>query len=403
MLDLEAKYRDEEGDFFFTGIQALVRVPLDQMRVDRRNGLRTASFISGYQGSPLGGFDRELIDRKALLEQLDIVHQPGLNEELGATAVMGSQLSTMFPKQKLRRRRRHLVRQGARPRPGRRRHPPRQLRRHPGPAACWRWPATTRPASPPRCRRSSEYTLADLHVPVLHPGNVQEILDLGLHGIALSRASGLWTGIKIVTAVADGAGHRRGRSRAHPPVIPDGRVPGPALPAAGHRQPRRRPGQRGRGGDLRGPHRPRPQYAVLNPLNPITVDPDDAWLGIVASGHSYHEIVEALHKLGLDEADLRRQRASGCCGWSCCTRSRPGSSGASPAASRRSSSSRRSGRFVEIALKDALYGRTDAPRVIGKKDGDGQRLIAGHGAARRRRPRRAASGPARHEASTPPG
>src|SRR5688500_8835306 len=96
-FDLDAKYREEEGNFFFTGIQALVRVLLDQMRIDRRAGLRTASFIAGYQGSPFGGFDRELIAHKALLDALDIVHTPGLNEELGATAVMGSQISATFP------------------------------------------------------------------------------------------------------------------------------------------------------------------------------------------------------------------------------------------------------------------------------------------------------------------
>ena len=128
MLDLEAKYTaTETGEFFFTGIQALVRVPLDQMRADRRNGLRTAGFISGYQGSPLGGFDRELIDRRALLERHGIVHRPGLNEELGATAVMGSQLSSTFEEATYDGVARDLVRQGAGPRPGGRRHPPRQL------------------------------------------------------------------------------------------------------------------------------------------------------------------------------------------------------------------------------------------------------------------------------------
>src|SRR5262245_7674228 len=98
--DLEAKYREQEGTYFFTGVQALVRVPLDQMRADRNAGKRTAAFGSGYQGSPLGGFDRELIAHKSVLDQWNVVHQPGSNEELGATAVMGSQMSSTFPKQR---------------------------------------------------------------------------------------------------------------------------------------------------------------------------------------------------------------------------------------------------------------------------------------------------------------
>ena len=96
MLDLEARYTADEGEFFLTGIQALVRLPMEQLRVDAANGLRTAGFISGYQGSPLGGYDLELKSRAKLLEAMNIVHQPGLNEELGATAVMGSQLSQTF-------------------------------------------------------------------------------------------------------------------------------------------------------------------------------------------------------------------------------------------------------------------------------------------------------------------
>ena len=98
--ELDDKYRSAAGSFFFTGVQALVRVPLDQMRADRLAGLRTATFISGYQGSPLGGFDREIIGHQTLMDEHHVVHRSGLNEELGATAVMGSQVATTFPEQK---------------------------------------------------------------------------------------------------------------------------------------------------------------------------------------------------------------------------------------------------------------------------------------------------------------
>src|ERR1700694_3167466 len=91
--DLDEKYTQESGRIVLTGLQALVRIPLDRMRADRRSGLRTAAFISGSPGSPLAGLDKELEACRALLEPLDIVHQPGLNEELAATSVAGSQVA----------------------------------------------------------------------------------------------------------------------------------------------------------------------------------------------------------------------------------------------------------------------------------------------------------------------
>src|SRR2546423_130228 len=86
-LDLDAKYRTEDGRIYLTGIQALVRVPMDQIRADRRAGLRTGGFVSGYPGSPLGGYDQELQSRAAMLQPFGVVHQPAVNEELGATAL----------------------------------------------------------------------------------------------------------------------------------------------------------------------------------------------------------------------------------------------------------------------------------------------------------------------------
>ena len=129
-FSLGDRYTTISGEILATGVQALARLPLDQMRADRRAGLDTAAFISGYQGSPLGGYDRELQSQRALLDELRIVHRPALNEELGATAVTGQPAVGDVRLAPLRRRARHLVRQVARGRPGRRRHPPRQLRRH---------------------------------------------------------------------------------------------------------------------------------------------------------------------------------------------------------------------------------------------------------------------------------
>src|SRR5437762_12463609 len=97
-FSLEAKYTLEEGRVFLSGIQALGRLPLDQHRADRRRGLHTATFISGYRGSPLGGLDQTLERHTRLLQEHDVVFSSGLNEDLGATAVFGSQMAGLFPK-----------------------------------------------------------------------------------------------------------------------------------------------------------------------------------------------------------------------------------------------------------------------------------------------------------------
>src|SRR6266540_6865196 len=99
-FSLDAKYTQEEGRVFLSGIQALVRLPLEQHRADRRRGLRTATFISGYRGSPLGGFDQTLERQAKLLQDHNVVFSSGLHEDLGATAVFGSQMAGLFPNPK---------------------------------------------------------------------------------------------------------------------------------------------------------------------------------------------------------------------------------------------------------------------------------------------------------------
>ena len=92
--ELADRYRREDGRVFLSGVQAIARLPIDQIRIDRANGLDTAAFVSGYQGSPVGAFGQEVERAAATVDGLPIIHQPGVNEELGATAVMGSQLAT---------------------------------------------------------------------------------------------------------------------------------------------------------------------------------------------------------------------------------------------------------------------------------------------------------------------
>ena len=123
---LDARYRATQGRVLLTGVQALARLPLDQLRIDAAAGLNTAAFASGYPGSPLGGLDTEMARAQRLVPDLPFVHQPAVNEELGATSVMGSPARRHPARCPLRRGGRLLVRQGPRTRPGRRRPPPRR-------------------------------------------------------------------------------------------------------------------------------------------------------------------------------------------------------------------------------------------------------------------------------------
>ena len=204
-VTLADRYELEQGPVFLTGVQALVRVVLDQHRADTRAGLRTATLFSGYPGSPLGGLDQEVERLGALAQEHDIVLRRAVNEELGATAVCGSQLVPSLPGarydgvvgvwfgkapgvDRAADAIRHSNVVGTAPRGG-------VL------ALCGDDPASKSSTIP----SASESLLAALRVPVLVPGSVQDTLDLGRHAIACSRASGLWAALKVVTNVADAA------------------------------------------------------------------------------------------------------------------------------------------------------------------------------------------------------
>ena len=188
-----------------SGIQAIVRVIIDQRRLDRQRGLDTGAFVSGYEGSPLGGLDLELGRASAHLDAAGVVFRPGLNEELAATAVAGTQLLDEVPGH-----------------------------RHQGVTGWWygKNPGLDRAADAirhgnyagtaplggvvaligddPACKSStlpsSSWAMAkSLSLPLLAPGTVADVVRLGLHAVALSRATGVWAGLQIVTDVADGS------------------------------------------------------------------------------------------------------------------------------------------------------------------------------------------------------
>ena len=206
-VSLEDRYELEQGRVLLTGVQALVRLLLDQHRADAAAACTPARFVSGYQGSPLGGLDKELARNRALCDEHHVRHTPGLNEELGATSAWGSQMATQLPGRALRRRARAS---GTARRPALDRAA--DALRHGNfvgvprsggaLAAVGDDPASKSSTLP----SASETLLASLHMPVFFPGDVQDVLDLGLHAFACSRASGLWSGFKVVTNVADALG-----------------------------------------------------------------------------------------------------------------------------------------------------------------------------------------------------
>ena len=298
--DLTDRYRLTEGRVLLTGIQALARIVIEQLRRDQRAGLKTAAFLAGYPGSPLGGLDQEVARARALVPDLPIVHQPAVNEELGATAVMGSQLAPGRPDARYEGvvgvwygkapgldragdALRHGVFAGASPKGG-------ALVLVGDDPAC---SSSTMPSS-------SDATLVDLHMPILYPGTTEECLELGLHAVAMSRASGLWSSMKIVTPVADGFGTVTLPVLDADPIIPthdiDG-VPWTSHPSAHFLGPRMLEVER-EFREIRLPLARR--YGAANGLNRISIDPSDAWIGLVATGFTYYELLDALRRLGLD-------------------------------------------------------------------------------------------------------
>ena len=197
-VGLDDKYTASRGRIFVTGIQALVRLPLIQRQRDLAAGLNTAGYITGYRGSPLGAYDQQLERAKAHLDAHHIVHKPGVNEDLAATACWARSRSASAARAATM----------AYSRSGTAKAPASTGRATPSATAtcsapprtaacccCW---ATTISASLSTTAHQSEYAMVDALVPVLNPAGVQEILEYGLLGIAMSRFTGGWVALKCV-------------------------------------------------------------------------------------------------------------------------------------------------------------------------------------------------------------
>ena len=297
-IRLDDKYRLATGNLYLTGTQALTRLPMLQKQRDEARGLNTAGFISGYRGSPLGNLDKSLWDAKDYLQQNAIHFQPGVNEELAATAVWGSQQVNLFPHGK-----------------------------YDGVFALWygKGPGVDRcgdvfkhgnsagvaenggvlilAGDDHGCKSStiahqSEHAFIASMIPVLNPSNVQEILDYGIIGWELSRYSGCWVAMKTIAENVDSSAVVEVDPLRIQTRIPDDfQLPKDGL-------------------HIRWPDPPLVQEARLNTykiyaarafaranqLNKVVIDSPQPRLGIITTGKSYLDVRQALEELGIDEA-----------------------------------------------------------------------------------------------------
>jgi indolepyruvate ferredoxin oxidoreductase len=230
---LDDKYTAQSGRVFLSGLQALVRLPMMQRERDRAEGLTTGGFISGYRGSPLGRYDDALWKARPFLERHDIHFQPGINEDLAATSIWGSQQVNVFPGASVDGVFAIWYGKG----PGVDRST--DVLKHGNAAgSAKRGGVLVVVGDDHGCQSStlphqSEQVLAAAMIPILNPASVQDYLDFGLYGFALSRFSGCWIGFKaIAEAVESMATVDVDRERVmlvRPELRDAGRRPQPAL------------------------------------------------------------------------------------------------------------------------------------------------------------------------------
>ena len=301
-VSLDDKYSLETGRVFITGTQALVRLPIMQRLRDVAAGLNTGGYISGYRGSPLGQFDQQLWLAQKHLAAHHIVFQPGVNEDLAATACWGTQQAHLDGDNKYDGV--FAIWYGKGPGVDRTgdafRHGNLAGSAPKGGVICLMGDDHTCESS--TTAHQSEFAMVDAMMPILNPAGVQELLDYGLVGWALSRYSGCWVGLKSMKDTIDAS--------ASVNVSPERvRILTPAefsMPEGGV--------------NIRWPDTPLEQEARLhnwkleavkafaraNQIDKVVIDAPDAKLGIATCGKSYMDVRQALQYLGIDDAEARR-------------------------------------------------------------------------------------------------
>ncbi|WP_026912535.1 indolepyruvate ferredoxin oxidoreductase family protein [Patulibacter minatonensis] len=358
----------EDGPVLLSGIRALVRLVLEQRRGDARRGLDTRAFVSGYQGSPLGGVDRAMQGAREHLDRAGVVFRPGLNEELAATAVAGTQLLGQLDRRttegvtgwwygkapgldRAADAIRHGNLSGTAPLGG---------------AVAWIGDDPTAKSS--TVPSSSEPLCRSLVVPLLAPGSVGDVVRLGLHAAAMSRHAGLWTGLKItadvadatavvdVTGVRDGIPAFRPREAHHAPVL----LPPTNLDAELDLLT----------GRLDRVH----EYARAAGLNHVVASARAPRLAIVAAGPAFAAVQRALQDLGVDRDGvdaLRLRLVRLDLPWPldrALVREQLADVEAVLVVEDKTP-------FLEGLVRDALYGVPRPPAVLGREDHEGRPLL----------------------------
>jgi indolepyruvate ferredoxin oxidoreductase len=302
-VSLDDKYTATSGKIFLSGIQALVRLPMIQKLRDEQAGLNTAGFVSGYRGSPLGGLDENLWKAKGHLEAKSIQFVPGVNEDLAATAVWGTQTVDLIGPAKYDGVFAMWYAKG----PGVDRCG--DVFKHMNHAGTAKHGGVLLVAGDDHGAYSStlphqsDHIFAACMIPVLYPSNVQEYLDLGVHGWAMSRFSGCAVAFKaLADTVESSASVDADPLRVEVKIPQDFVMPEGGLNTRLSSVPL---GQQARSQEaLMQDYKiyAALAYARENKLNRVTIDSPDAKLGIIASGKSYVDVLEALEELGIDEA-----------------------------------------------------------------------------------------------------
>jgi indolepyruvate ferredoxin oxidoreductase len=369
-VTLDDKYTLDSGRIFLTGVQALVRLPLMQQRRDTANGLRTAGYVSGYRGSPLGTYDAELGKAKRFLGEANVVFVPGVNEDLAATAVWGTQQAETSGEGKFDGV--FSIWYGKGPGVDRSGDAFRHANlagssKHGGVLVLMGDDHTCESST--TCHQS-EFALVDAAIPILSPSGVQEILDFGLYGWAMSRYSGCWVGIKCVKDTADAsAAIDVELNRVVPKLPTDVQMPAGGL-------------------NLRLPDTPQEQeyrlhnykldavraFVRANGLDRVKLGKPGARIGVVTHGKSYLDLLQAIDDLDITEADVEAMGVAiykVACTWPL-----------EPQGIRKFADGldllmvveeKRS--LLESQIKDILYRQPNAPVVIGKQDESGRKLF----------------------------